>query len=202
MGFMARKRAHRYHHGDLPRALLQEAVRTIQRGGVQALTLRAVGEKLGVSRTALYRHFSDKSGLLAAVAREGFRTLRLQLLEAWHRNGGGGKGFEAMGVTYVKFAVDHPSHYRVMFGGHVDRPNSRDPELAREGAGAFQALVDAIVSLQQNRLLKTDPPLQLAQYIWSNVHGIAMLAIDGQLRQPVDDVVRFANERMRTGIGT
>ena len=76
---MARKRAHRYHHGDLSRALLQEAVRTIQRGGVQALTLRAVGEKLGVSRTALYRHFSDKSGLLAAVAREGFRTLRLQL---------------------------------------------------------------------------------------------------------------------------
>jgi AcrR family transcriptional regulator len=199
---MARKRPHRYHHGDLPRALLQEAVRTIQRGGVQSLTLRAVGEKLGVSRTALYRHFADKSGLLAAVAREGFRILRLQLLEAWNQHGGGSKGFEAMGVAYVKFAVDHPSHYRVMFGGYLDSPDPRDPELAKEGAGAFQALVDAILSLQQNRLLKTDPPLQLAQYIWSNVHGIAMLAIDGQLRQPVDDVVRFANERMRTGIGT
>jgi AcrR family transcriptional regulator len=199
---MARKRPHRYHHGDLPRALLQEAVRTIQRGGVQALTLRAVGEKLGVSRTALYRHFADKSGLLAAVAREGFRILRLRLLEAWNQNGGASKGFEAMGVAYVKFAVDHPSHYRVMFGGYLDSPDPRDPELAEEGAGAFQALVDAILSLQQNRLLKTDPPLQLAQYIWSNVHGIAMLAIDGQLRQPVDDVVRFANERMRTGIGT
>ena len=201
MECVARKRAHRYHHGDLSRALLQEAVRTIQRSGVQALTLRAVGERLGVSRTALYRHFRDKSGLLAAVAREGFRMLRLQLLEAWTTNGGGRKGFEAMGAAYVRFAVDHPSHYRVMFGGYVDSPGPRDPELAREGAGAFQALVDAIVSLQQNLLMKTDPPLQLAQYIWSNVHGIAMLAIDGQLRQPVDEVVRFANERMMTGVG-
>ena len=65
---MARKRAKRYHHGDLSRALLQEALRTIEKGGVAALTLRAVGTKLGVSRTALYRHFADKSALLAAVA--------------------------------------------------------------------------------------------------------------------------------------
>jgi AcrR family transcriptional regulator len=200
MGSMARKRAHRYHHGDLSRALLREAVRTIERGGVQALTLRRVGEKLGVSRTALYRHFADKSDLLAAVAREGFRTLRLQLLDAWTVHGGGRDGFDAMGAAYVRFAVDHPSHYRVMFGGYVDSPGDRDPQLAKEGAGAFQALVDAIVSLQEAHLLKPDPPLQLAQYIWANVHGIAMLAIDGLLRQPVQDVISFANKRMRTGI--
>lgn len=198
---MAGKRAHRYHHGDLSRALLQEAVRTIQRSGVQALTLRAVGKKIGVSRTALYRHFADKSGLLAAVAREGFRMLRLQLVEVWAEHGGGREGLDAMGLAYVKFAVDQPSHYRVMFGGYVDRAGVRDPALAKEGAAAFQALVDAIVSLQQQRIVKADPPLQLAQYIWANVHGIAMLAIDGQLKQPVQDVVRFANERMRTGIG-
>ena len=199
---VARKRANRYHHGDLSRALVQEAVRTIQQGGVQTLTLRGVGGKLGVSRTALYRHFSDKSALLAAVAREGFRMLRLQLLEVWQKHGGGRQGFDAMGAAYVQFAVDHPSHYRVMFGGHVDAAaGTRDPELAQEGAGAFQALVDAIVSLQQQKLIKPDPPPQLAQYIWANVHGIAMLAIDGQLKQPVMDVVLFANERIRTGIG-
>ena len=59
-----RKRADRYHHGDLRRALLEEALRTIQTHGVEALTLRAVGERLGVSRTALYRHFTDKPALL------------------------------------------------------------------------------------------------------------------------------------------
>ena len=74
-----------YHHGDLRRALLEEAVRTIQTHGVEALTLRTVGERLGVSRTALYRHFADKPALLAAVGREGFRLLRLALTEAWEQ---------------------------------------------------------------------------------------------------------------------
>ena len=115
-----------------------------------ALTLRAVGERLGVSRTALYRHFADKSALLAAVATEGFRTLRLETQEAWDTQGGRPEGFEAMGAAYVRFAVAHPSHYRVMFGGYV-REAAPDSDLATEGAGAFQVLVDAIVAQQKRR---------------------------------------------------
>src|SRR5712692_4193754 len=99
----ARKPTDRYHHGDLRRALVQEAVRTIQARGADALTLRAVGQKLGVSRTALYRHFADKSALLAAVAGEGFHTLRVQLVEVWERGGRGLEGFEAMGAAYIRF---------------------------------------------------------------------------------------------------
>lgn len=201
MRMVARKRADRYHHGDLSRSLLREALRTIQKDGVAALTMRAVATKLGVSRTAMYRHFADKSALLAAVATEGFRMLRLQTREAWDARGGGRAGLEAMGDAYVRFAVEHPSHYRVMFGGHV-RNAAADSELAKEGAGAFQVLVDALVSQQEQGLVRRDNPLALAQYIWANVHGIAMLAIDGQLKQPTEDVIRFANERMRTGIAS
>lgn len=196
---MARKRANQYHHGDLSRALLQEALRTIHKDGVAALTMRGVGAKLGVSRTALYRHFADKSALLAAVATEGFRTLRLQTQAAWDAHGGGKSGLPAMGEAYVKFAATHPSHYRVMFGGYV-RESGPDSELAREGAGAFHVLVNAIVSQQQAGLVRPDNPLALAQYIWATVHGIAMLAIDGQLKQPAEEVIGFANERLRTGI--
>src|SRR6187455_2389962 len=107
-----RKSRDRYHHGDLRRALLQEAVRTIQTRGVEALTLRAAGQTLGVSRTALYRHFTDKAALLRAVAQEGFRMLRLELVAAWDKAGGGRNGFEQTGVAYVRFAVEHPAHYR------------------------------------------------------------------------------------------
>ena len=199
MRSMPRKRADRYHHGDLSRALLQEALRTIQKEGVSALTMRGVGAKLGVSRTALYRHFADKAALLAAVATEGFRTLRLHTQNAWDSHGGGQAGLEAMGEAYVRFAVAHPSHYRVMFGGHI-RDAAPDSDLVREGAGAFQVLVDAIVSQQQQGLVRPDNPLELAQYIWATVHGIAMLAIDGQLKQSTDAVIRFANQRMRSGI--
>jgi AcrR family transcriptional regulator len=196
---MARKRADRYHHGDLSRSLLHEALRTIEKGGVSSLTLRSVGEKLGVSRTALYRHFADKHALLAAVATEGFRTLRLETEDAWKAHGGGRKGLDAMGVAYVRFAVAHPAHYRVMFGGHAGNATPDSP-LATEGAGAFQVLVNAIVAQQKDGRLRKDNPMALAQYIWAVVHGIAMLAIDGQLKQPVEEVIRFANERMRSGI--
>jgi AcrR family transcriptional regulator len=179
--------------------MLREAVRTIQKQGVGALTLRAVGARLGVSRTALYRHFANKEALLGAVAGDGFRTLRQELLDAWHRGGRGRAGFEAMGLAYVTFAVNHPSHYRVMFGGaRFERP----PALDQSDTDAFAVLVDAIVEQQQEGLIRRDDPQSLALYIWSVVHGIAMLAIDGMLhgRDGAEELTRFALQRLRTGI--
>ena len=195
-----RKPRDRYHHGDLRRALLDEALRTIQQDGVDALTLRTIGVRLGVSRTALYRHFTDKRALLSSVATEGFRLLTERLLNAW--NAGGIHGFNAMGVAYIRFAMGNPSHYRVMFGGFVD-DGPRDDDLMRESTAAFQALVDAIVALQQEGAVRKDDALQLAQFIWAVVHGVSMLIIDGQLahhRAPIDDLIQFAVERINTGV--
>jgi AcrR family transcriptional regulator len=193
-----RKRPSRYHHGDLRRALVEQALHTIQADGVRGLTLRGVGQTLGVSRTALYRHFSDKAALLSEVAGEGFRTLRLETIDAWERGGRGWAGFEAMGAAYVRFAVANPAHYRVMFGGFV--VGSPNADVAREGSGAFQALVDAIVWLQRERLMRDEDPQQLARFVWAVVHGVAMLIIDGLLgKADPDAFARFAVERVRTG---
>ena len=197
-----KKRAGHYHHGDLRRALIEEALRTIQTDGVEYLTLRAVGLKLGVSRTALYRHFSDKQALLAAVGREGFRTLGLALTEAWELHGRGRAGFEAMGIAYVTFAVTHPAHYRVMFGRFVESC-SKDPEFVLQARSAFQVLLDSVIEQQQSGLVRRDDPLIVARFIWAIVHGIAMLAIDGQLRgqdERGDALNRYAVERIRDAI--
>jgi AcrR family transcriptional regulator len=190
-----------YHHGDLRRGLLDEALVIIRAEGVEGLTLREIGARLGVSRSALYRHFADKRALLAAVATEGFRTLRQQLVSAWEEGGRKRSAFEAMGVVYVRFAVANPSHYRVMFGGFVE-PQARDPELAAEAAGAFQALVDALASLQRDALVRGDDAVLMARFVWAVVHGVAMLGIDGQLREPgsVAELTQYAIERLRTGI--
>jgi AcrR family transcriptional regulator len=201
-GRARRKRADHYHHGDLRRALLEQAVRTIQSHGLDQLTLRAVGRDLGVSRTALYRHFADKAALVEAVAAQGFRTLRERLNDAWTANGEGRAGFDAMAAAYVRFALEQPSHYRVMFGGALDE-HTCDPDLPVEGAAAFQALVDAIVWQQRASLLRADDPMQVANYVWSLVHGISMLALDGRLRSTPDEIdalVAFAVERIRSGI--
>jgi AcrR family transcriptional regulator len=194
-----RKRPDRYHHGDLRAALIQAALRTIQTRGVEALTLRGVGEDLGVSRTALYRHFTDKSALLAAVAAEGFRTFHGRLVAAWEGAGRGRAGFEAQGLAYIRFAIEHPSSYRVMFGGFLSRP--LPPDLATESAAAFQALVDAILEMQRAHLAAPGEPLLPARFAWATVHGIAMLAIDGVLA-PADAeaAARFAVAGVARGI--
>lgn len=197
-----RKRADRYHHGDLRRALLEEALRTIQTHGVEALTLRAVGERLGVSRTALYRHFTDKPALLAAVGREGFRLLRLTLTNAWEQNGRGREGFEAMGFAYVTFAVNHAAHYRVMFGGFIEACR-KDATFVEEAKSAFEVLVDSLVEQQRAGLVRADDPQVQARMIWALVHGIAMLVIDGQLRgsdERADVLSRYAIDRIRDAI--
>jgi AcrR family transcriptional regulator len=197
-----KKRAGDYHHGDLRQALLDQALRTIDQLGAEALTLRGVGEALGVSRTALYRHFADKQALLAAVAREGFRTLRRGLVDAWDRHGHGAAGFEAMADAYLQFAIAHPAHYRVMFGRFVES-SARDPELVEEATAAFQALVDALVELQQEGLARREDPVMQARFVWSVTHGIAMLVIDGQLRDCEDSGLalnRYAAERIRAAL--
>jgi AcrR family transcriptional regulator len=202
-GRPARKRRNQYHHGDLRRALIDEAAGVIGARGVEHLTLRGVGQRLGVSRTALYRHFADKASLLAAVAAEGFRQLRSDLAAAWEQHGGGRAGLDAMGLAYVRFAVGRPSYYRVMFGGLVDAERVACDELVENATSAFQVLVDAVIAQQGEGLVHADDPAELSRYIWATVHGIAMLGIDGQLRDEAggaEALMRFANERLRTGI--
>jgi AcrR family transcriptional regulator len=194
-----KKPAGRYHHGDLRRALIDQALRTIDAQGVEGLTLRGVGEALGVSRTALYRHFADKQSLVAAVSREGFRTLRLGLLDAWERAGRGEAGFEAMGDAYLRFAIGHQSHYRVMFG-RFSESRACDPDLIEEAEGAFRALVDALVDQQRTGRVRGDDPVMLARFVWSVVHGMAMLTIDGQLPADGMELNRYASPRLRAAI--
>src|SRR5204863_658871 len=141
-----RKPRGRYHHGNLRRALIDEAVRTMRTSGVGALTLRGVGAALGVSRTALYRHFADKDALLAAVAREGFVGLKAAGDAARARVPGLADQLTEMGFAYVRFAIENPAHYRVMFGGFLDRCKD-EPGLMADAGAAFQALVGAIVDL-------------------------------------------------------
>ena len=203
-GTPERKRKNAYHHGNLRQALIDQAVRTIRDHGVDALTLREVGAKLRVSRTALYRHFADKQALLAAVATEGFRELAKALQDAWEAAGRGRAGFEAQGRAYVRFAVARPSHYHVMFGGFV-ADESCDPALAREGKSAFGALVAALTELQETGHARPEPPEQLALFAWASVHGLARLAIDGQLPGPpapsIEQLTAFSVARVADALG-
>ena len=178
-----------YHHGDLEHALVDAAVRTIRLEGVQGLTLRGVGTELGVSRTALYRHFEDKAALVARVALEGFRLFHDALAGGIARaNASGGDPIEEMGRAYIRFALANQSHYQTMFGGHLKEDWSRYPDLMLQAQATFMLLVDAVREEQRRRRLGAGDPVELAEIIWSLSHGVATLGVARQLNRTTTDV--------------
>ncbi len=183
-----------YHHGNLEAALVEAALVTLRTEGAEALTLRGVGAKVGVSRTALYRHFADKAALMARVAAEGFRLLAAALASV----SGGPLG--DMGEAYVRFALENEGHYRAMFG-RVANEWCHYPELLEDGGRAFGVLLDAVVHGQaQGRLVQGDP-VGMARVLWASMHGVAMLTMDGHLSVE-DGVTALAAGYLKTGIGT
>jgi AcrR family transcriptional regulator len=185
-----KKRA--YHHGDLERALVDTAVRMIQQEGVQALTLRGVGSRLGVSRTALYRHFDDKQALLARVASEGFKRFHDALAEAAATaEAGNGDPMPAMAAAYARFARSHPSHYQTMFSGVLTDVKGHR-ELNEHGESAFNVLLDAIRRGQAAGRIRGGDPLELAEITWALSHGIATLAMANQLPSTPAALEEFA----------
>src|SRR5689334_13149884 len=79
---IARKPHNTYHHGDLRDALVQAALREAEQGGPEAISIKALAKKLGVSQPAPYRHFADREALLHAVTAEAFRQFNVILRAA------------------------------------------------------------------------------------------------------------------------
>ena len=175
----ARRSRSTYHHGDLRDALLDAAERALDRRGTPALALRAIARAAGVSHTAAYHHFADRESLLRAVATRGFDRLRDALASAARGAAAGRRGFQEMGVAYVRFAAEHPALFRLMFGADVARGRSRDAALRTASDGAFQVLLAGARGL--DRRAPDEVVQQRAVAAWSVVHGLAGLLLDDQL---------------------
>jgi AcrR family transcriptional regulator len=174
-----------YHHIGLRDALIQAGLGILAEEGAQALTLRAVARRAGVSHNAPYRHFVDKEALLAAIAEEGFETLTQQVRAASARFPHDPRAqLEEAGWAYVQFALTHPDHLRVMFGGVIPDPQAH-PTLQAAGARAFNALVEVVQAGQEAGVLVEGNPRELAAAAWAMVHGLALLLIGQQMPRDV-----------------
>lgn len=178
--------ARAYHHGNLRAALLDEAAAMIAEGGAGSVTMRALGRRLGVSRAAAYRHFEDKTALLVAVAATGFSRLRKRL-EAVYEGAQPSdvERIRRMGEEYVRFALENPAYYRLMYG-REGLARGDVPELREAGNALFEQLVDVIRVHQASGDLKRQDPRAQAYVAWGSVHGLASLLIDGQILTAVD----------------
>ncbi|MCM1975189.1 TetR/AcrR family transcriptional regulator [Streptomyces sp. G1] len=170
----AKKPAERpYHHGDLRRAVLTAALDVIAADGPSRLSLRDLARRAGVSHAAPAHHFKDRTGLLTAIAAEGFGLLAAELAEA--------KNLKDAGVHYVRFAREHPAHFQVMFTPELLRAD--DLELTTARALAGDALRGAVASVRPDEL-GIDPRLA-GVAAWSLAHGFATLLLGRNLDDPI-----------------
>ena len=160
-----------YHHGNLRRAILDGAVAAIEADGVAALSLRDVARRAGVSHAAPAHHFGDKAGVLTTIATEGYE----RLAEATRSALAGGE-FVDGGLAYIRFAIEHPAHFEVMFRPEVVRAG--DPDLVAARYAAADVLFDAVRARLGEDARDEDVFGGLAA-VWSFCHGLATLWLNG-----------------------
>jgi AcrR family transcriptional regulator len=180
-----------YHHGDLRRTLLDVSISVIDKYGVDALNLRELAIRTGVSSGAPYHHFVNRDALLAAIAEEGFSVLEMAMVrERDTAQDDATSRLAALGRAYVNFATAHRGHFRVMF--RRDLGSAEFPELLKARPRAFQLLCDAMEECQRSGVAPAGDLQPLVLTAWSTVHGLATLWIDGALPRKGLDPNRLA----------
>ncbi|HSB18755.1 MAG TPA: TetR/AcrR family transcriptional regulator [Anaeromyxobacteraceae bacterium] len=181
-----RKPRGRYHHGALRAALVSTALRVVAEEGVGALSLRDLARRLGVSHAAPAHHFPDRTSLLVALAGDGFARLGEDLAAGAAAAGPArGERLVAAGRAYVGFALDHPGHFRVMFGPHVAALPRAPGEVVRAAQAGWRVIEEAV----EDVVGAGDPRVpQLSFAAWTLLHGASTLYLDGLLRLQIPDL--------------
>ena len=170
---LVRKPPDTYHHGDLRDALVQAALQDAEQGGPEAISLKALAKKLGVSQPAPYRHFADREALLAAVTAEAFRQLSAILRAAMAKSSKQSK-LSRLARATLDFGLHRNGIYRLMFASRTVSCASKGSELHEATQETFALVMEALEApavgyLRERHALK----------IWAALHGVVMLAEQG-----------------------
>ncbi|BBY19473.1 TetR/AcrR family transcriptional regulator [Mycolicibacterium litorale] len=169
-----------YHHGDLKTVILAHAAELVAKRGADGVSLRELARAAGVSHAAPAHHFTDRRGLFTALAAQGWRMLAAALADARPE-------FLNAASAYVRFALEHPGHYEVMFDKSlIDEAN---PELAEAKAAAGAELNRGVATLTDAR--SQSDPEGAALAAWSLVHGFIMLWLNDLIATEGDPLAQI-----------
>ena len=189
--------------GPTRAAILDAAVTLLEDRGPESVTLRAVGEAAGVSRSAPYRHYADKAALMRALAGRTLRQIAERIRHGAERHRGARQRLHAGCWAYIDYAVECPHHYQLVFG---DAPIAEpDPGLEEAADDAMAAVGELVAQAQGAGLLRPGPTREIATVIWVLLHGLAALQITGHLHEPrtidgnehLADLLDLALEQLR-----
>jgi len=174
-----RTRARRGEGELLHTQILDAAERLlIETGSEEAVSIRRIAEAVGVTPPSIYLHFADKDELIFAVCERQFEALDRVMDEAVVGIEDPLEELYARGKAYVRFGLDHPEEYRILFMRAGSHPPDADDEGRIRRASAFDHLVDAVARcVDAGSLPKRSEPFSVALELWSVVHGLTSLVI-------------------------
>lgn len=180
-----------YHHGDLKPALVRAGIEILEAEGLEALSLRAIAARAGVSHTAPRNHFSSLKGLLTAIAAEGFRRHAAHMREGISDASPGPERLHAAMEGYVRFAMAHPGLFELMFSPVLC--DHGDPALGEAARASYAVLSDIARGLDWDKADTPDAQRRTEMMLWSLVHGYSKLALAHQFVEdaggrPVHDI--------------
>lgn len=159
-----------YHHGDLANAVIQAGLRRVRQRGLSAISGRELAGSVGVTPAAIYRHFTDKEHLRAAIsqaAREQLaRAISLPRPRSLSKRGAAER-FRKIGLAYVEFALAEPLLYAAAF--EICEPPRPD------NPSAWQVLTDALDDLVKTGAMPASRRPGAEMVAWCAAHGASNL---------------------------
>ncbi len=175
-----------YHHGDLKEALVSAAIEIVAAEGAENFSLAKACRRAGVSTAAPYKHFKDREEVLAIVVARGFNTMGALTQAAIEQAGVGTvAGIVAMGRAYIAFATDQQQLFRLMFGQHPQLKS--DARVMIDGLGCFSVVIEQVETFCRMNNVPGEPR-EIAVRLWTFVHGLACLRINGDYDIVVPDL--------------
>jgi AcrR family transcriptional regulator len=182
---------------DFRERLCEAAERLFAEKGPDAVTMRQLSAELGVSPMTPYRYFEDKDDILAAVRTNGFN----RFAEALETARAGAKDIRsrgrAVGEAYVRFAMEHPHSYKLMFD--LNQPNAEKyPALIAAGQRARATMTDHVKDAIAAGLYEGDPA-EIGMMFWATGHGVVVLQLAGML-PPGGELFHRLSETLMRGL--
>lgn len=185
------------------RIILDAAGEIFLAQGYEGFSMRRVAERIGYSATTIYRYYENKDDLLFAVVNEGFVEFARQLKAAADSTSNPLKRLEALGHAYVRFGLENPVYYQMMFMQRADLLFENQKEQTEPMIASFDELQQAVRAAMSAGILKRGDVETYSRVIWALVHGVTALALANPKRftaKVVEKSIRQAMKMMLDGL--
>lgn len=172
---------------DLRRAILDTARHLLVRDGYKSLSMRRIAREIGYSATSIYLYFDNKDALFHALVDEGMDRLHATFREAAAAHSGDPvRRLLALCTSYLRFGLEHPEYYEIMFMSHPEHMARYPAENYRRARRSLDLLAETLEEGHRQGVIVADEPRVAASVLWSSLHGAVALLLARRIDARID----------------